>query len=160
MNIQGIKFWRIISNWSSAGNWLYVYHSLLEAHLDLEILGLRLLRVAGSFEIFSRTFRFSGDTVDYFHGCPQRGQNGFPPSEIGTKNQKVLENLRSASRFQLLDLILAITLYLPVWHSHCTKASFTVLVWCSDELAVHSRPLLRLQTHVATLAIALFYHFS
>jgi len=28
--------------------------------------------------------------------------------------------------------------YLPVWHSLCTRASFTVLVWCRDALAVHS----------------------
>ena len=35
--------------------------------------------------------------------------------------------------------------------------SFTVLVWCSDELAVHSCPLLRLQTqNVTKLASALF----
>ena len=27
--------------------------------------------------------------------------------------------------------------YLPVWHSHCTRARFAVLVSCSDELAVH-----------------------
>jgi len=29
------------------------------------------------------------------------------------------------------------TVYLPAWHSHCTRAWFTVLVSCSDELAVH-----------------------
>jgi len=29
-------------------------------------------------------------------------------------------------------LILALTVYLPVWHSHCTRARFTVLVSCSD----------------------------
>jgi len=40
----------------------------------------------------------------------------------------MLENLKSASQFRLIDLILAITIYLPVWYSHCTKASFTVLV--------------------------------
>ena len=33
------------------------------------------VRVAKSLEIFSRTFCFSRDTVDYFHGCPQRRQN-------------------------------------------------------------------------------------
>jgi len=28
------------------------------------------------------------------------------------------------------------TVYLPVWHSQCTRARFKVLVSCSDELAV------------------------
>ena len=37
----------------------------------------------------------------------------FDPLEIVTKNQKTLENLKSASRFRLIDLIPAITLYLP-----------------------------------------------
>jgi len=35
--------------------------------------------------------------------------------------------------------------YLAVWHSHCTRARFTVLVSCSDELAVYSSPFLHLQ---------------
>ena len=64
--------------------------------------------------------------------------------------------MKSASWFKFFCLILAIAFYVPVWHSHCTKASFTVPVWSSDELAVHSCPLLRLQTHVAKLASALF----
>jgi len=34
------------------------------------------------------------------------------------------------------------SVYLPVWNSSCTKASFTVLVSCNDEIAVHSCPLL------------------
>jgi len=39
------------------------------------------LGVARSLEIFSRTICFSRDTVDYFDGCPQWGQNVFvPPS--------------------------------------------------------------------------------
>jgi len=33
--------------------------------------------------------------------------------------------------------------YFQVWHSNCTRARFTVLVSCSDELAVHSCPLAR-----------------
>jgi len=77
--------------------------------------------------------------------------------KIGTKNQKCFENLKSAPWFRLIDFILAITLYLFIWHSHCTRASFTVLVWCSDELAVHSCPLVRLRTHVGKLASAWFY---
>jgi len=42
-----------------------------------------------------------------------------------------------------IDLILVMTVYLPEWHSHCTKASFTVLVLCSDELQ---------STHVGSFA--------
>jgi len=33
------------------------------------------------------------------------------------------------------------TLYLRVWHSHCTWSRFTVLVSCNDELAVYAYPL-------------------
>ena len=29
------------------------------------------------------------------------------------------------------------TIRLPIWHSHCTRVRFTVLVTCGDELAVH-----------------------
>jgi len=29
------------------------------------------------------------------------------------------------------------TLYLPIWHSHCTRVRFTVLATCSYELAFH-----------------------
>jgi len=53
--------------------------------------------------------------------------------------------LTSAAQFRSIDLILAMTVHLPVWHSHCTRARFTVLVSCSAELAVHSCPLLCLQ---------------
>ena len=34
-------------------------------------------------------------------------------------------------------LMLAMTVFLPIWHSHCTRVRFTVLVTCSYELAVH-----------------------
>ena len=44
-----------------------------------------------------------------------------------------------------MHLTVAMTVYLPVWHWHCTRARFTVLVSCSDEFAVHSCPLLCLQ---------------
>jgi len=53
--------------------------------------------------------------------------------------------LTSAAQFLLIDLFLAITVYLPERHSHGTRARFTVLVSCSAELAVHSYPLLCLQ---------------
>jgi len=31
--------------------------------------------------------------------------------------------------------------FLPVWNSHCTRIRFTVILSCSDELAVQSCPL-------------------
>jgi len=40
---------------------------------------------------------------------------------------------------------------LPVWHSHCTRNRFTVLVSCSDELTVHSCPLICLKRQVVKL---------
>jgi len=36
---------------------------------------------------------------------------------------------KSASQSRLIDIILLMTVYLPVWYSHCTRARFTVL-WC------------------------------
>jgi len=52
------------------------------------------------------------------------------------------------------------TVYLPVWHSHCTRSRFTITVSCSDKLAVHSCLFLYLQRHVAKLASKLFYCWS
>jgi len=34
------------------------------------------------------------------------------------------------------------TVHFPVWYSHCTRARFTVLASCSDELTVRSCPLI------------------
>jgi len=65
--------------------------------------------------------------------------------------------LQVLNRYLALLFTGTLALYLPVWHSHCTKASFTVVVWCSDELAVHACPFLRQQTHVAKLASTLFF---
>ena len=59
------------------------------------------------------------------------GKTGIcPPLEIGTKNQKFLEHLKLAAKFRLLHFIVAMTVYLPAWHRHCTRAWFTVLPWC------------------------------
>jgi len=44
------------------------------------------------------------------------------------------------------------TVYFPVWHPHRISARFTVMVSCSDELAVHSCPLLCLQRQFAEVA--------
>jgi len=53
-----------------------------------------------------------------------------------------------------------LTVYAPVRHSHCSRATFTMLVSCSDELAVHSCPLFFLPRKVTKLAIRLFYRWS
>jgi len=103
-------------------------------------------RVARSLETFSRTFCFSKRYGGLLSWASAEGaKQAFLSLEIGSKIQKFLENLQSASWFWLIDLILAITLYTPVWHSHSTRASFTVLLWCSDELAVHSLSTLKLR---------------
>jgi len=52
----------------------------------------------------------------------------------------------------LIGLILAVTVHLPIWHLQWTRARFTDLVWCSDEFAVHSCPLLCLQKQITKLA--------
>jgi len=81
-----------------------------------------------------------------------------PLLEIGSKNEKILENLKLAAKFWLIHLIVATTVYLPVWH--CTRARFTVLMSYSDEIAVRSCPLLCLQMQVAKLASRLLYCWS
>jgi len=84
-----------------------------------------------------------------------------PRVEIGIMNQIFLEKtLKSASCFLLIDLILAMTVFLRVWNSHCTRVRFTVVVSCGDELAVHSCPLLCLHRRVAKVASRLFYCWS
>ena len=65
-------------------------------------------------------------------------QNGhLPPLEIETKKQKFVENLKSAVQLRLVRLILAMTVWLPIWHSHCTRLRFAIPVTCSDALALH-----------------------
>ena len=49
------------------------------------------------------------------HGRPQGGQTRHLSLEIGTKNQKFLENPKSAAKFRLIDLIHAVVVYLLVW---------------------------------------------
>jgi len=70
------------------------------------------------------------------------------------------KKLKWASHFRLTYLILAMTAFFPVWNSHCTRVRFTAIVSCSDELAVHSCPLLCLQRWVAKLASGSFYCWS
>jgi len=75
-----------------------------------------------------------------FMGVRRREQNEHftGNSEIGTKSLKFLENLKSTAKFLLVYLILAVTIYLPVSHLHCTRVRFTVLESYSSELVVHS----------------------
>jgi len=44
--------------------------------------------------------------------------------------------------------------------THCTRARLTILVFCSDELSIHSGPLFFLLKQVAKLANGLFYCWS
>jgi len=60
----------------------------------------------------------------------------------------------------LIDSILAMIVCMPAWRSFWTRARFTVLVSCSDELAVHPCPLLCLWKQVAKRASGLLYCWS
>jgi len=42
------------------------------------------------------------------------GKMVISPLELGTENQNFLENINSTAKFQLVDLILAMTAYFPV----------------------------------------------
>ena len=60
----------------------------------------------------------------------------FPLLETELKNRNIVENMKSVAQFRLIGFVLAMTVHLPVRHSHCARARFTVLVSCSRELAV------------------------
>jgi len=63
----------------------------------------RHCRVARSLKTFSRTFCFSSRYSGLLWWASAGGQNGhLPRLGIGTKNQKFLETLKSASWFQLI----------------------------------------------------------
>jgi len=46
--------------------------------------------------------------------APQGENEHFPPLEIGTKIQNFIENLTSTAQLRLIDLIIAMTVYLPL----------------------------------------------
>jgi len=95
------------------------------------------------------------------HGRPQGGKRAFvPPWKLGLWTNSFWKKLKSASSLRFFYLILAMTVFLPVWNSHCTRVRFTVIVSCSDEFAVHSCPLLCLQRRVAKVTSGLFYCWS
>jgi len=89
------------------------------------------------------------------------GKNGhLRPLEIGIKNQKYKKKTEVSSLTPIS------------WFNSCNDSLFAgmrltlhksqvhVMVSCSDELAVHSCPLLCLQWQVAKLASELFYCWS
>jgi len=88
------------------------------------------------------------------------GKNGYlPPAGHWDLKPKISRRPEVRSLIPN-ELILALTVYLPIWHSRCTRTRFTILVSCSDELAIHSHPLLCLQKQVAKLASGLFCRWS
>jgi len=52
------------------------------------------------------------------------------------------------------------TVFLPVWNSHCTRVRFTVTVSCSDGLAIHSCLFPCLQRRLVKVASGLFCSWS
>jgi len=90
------------------------------------------------------------------------------PLEIETKKENFLEKLKLAAQFRSSDLILAMAVYVPVWHTlhasqvHCFGVThcFHVMLLCSDGLADHSYPVQCLQRQVVKLASGLFRCWS
>jgi len=99
----------------------------------------------------------------WWHGRPQRarGKTGICPRlESGIKNQLFLEKLEVGILILINWFDSSNDSFLPVWNSRCTRVRFTVIVSCSDELAVHSCSLLCLQRWVAKVVSGLFYCWS
>jgi len=63
------------------------------------------------------------------HGRQQRGKTGVCPPRNLVWNQIRLENMKTAVQFRLITLILAVTVYLPVWHIAQEVGS---LFWCHE----------------------------
>jgi len=58
-------------------------------------------------------------------------KRAFAPLEIGTKNQNVFENLKLAVNFRVIHLIVAMTVYLPVYGTdNHTAQEPGSLFWC------------------------------
>jgi len=100
-----------------------------------------------------------GDSGD---ASPHQTWSGadMTPLQIGIKNQIFLWKPEVGILIPINWFDSCNDSVLPVWNSHCTRVSFTVTVSCSDELAVHSCPLLCLQRWVAKVASGLFYCWS
>ena len=76
---------------------------------------------------------------------------------IGIQNKNLWKSLKSASWIPIDSCSVSVLL---VWNSHCTRVRFTVIVWCSDTLAVYSCSFLCLQRRVSKVACGLFYCWS
>jgi len=117
------------------------------------VLSAKPLRKPYAVNAYCSEFRRHVKKYAIQHGRPQGRITGiFPSMKIGTNNQKFVESLKAAAQLRIIQLILAMTVYLPIWHSHCTLARFSVLVSCSNGGAVHSCPLLCVVRKVAKLA--------
>ena len=79
--------------------------------------------------------------------------------EIGIKSQLFLEKPEAGIFIPINWFDSCNDNFLPVWNSHCTESG-SQLMSCSDELTVHSCPLLCLQRRVAKVASGLFYCWS
>ena len=92
-------------------------------------------------------------------GVHRREQNGRlpPPWKFGYEPSTSRKPEVNSLIPILIELILAMTVSFLVWHSHCTRAKFTVLVSCRNELlTVHSCPLICLQRQTAKPGTGLF----
>jgi len=107
---------------------------------------LRFIRWAGL--VCGTWYKIVSDCM----GVRRVGKCPFPPWKLGSRTKFIPKNLSRHHRFRLIDLILAMTVFLPVWNSHCTRVRFTVTVSCSDGLAVHSCLFLCLQRWVVKVA--------
>jgi len=76
----------------------------------------------------------------------------FPPWKLGLRAKNFSKSPKSASNIPINWSDSCNDSFLLVWNSHCTRVRFTVIVSCSDGLAVHSCPFLCLQRRVAKVA--------
>ena len=93
-------------------------------------------------------------------GIRWREKRAFATQEIGIKNQIFLEKPEVGILIPINWSDFCNDSFLPVWNSHCTRVRFTLIVWCSDKLAIHSCPLVCLQRQVAKVARGFFYCWS
>jgi len=145
--------------WSS--EWFSIISVIgCEVNIVAEHVNAKIMTIMGALLHWTQANSFEV-VVCQNHGRPQGVKTGICPSlEIGTTNQNFLENFTSAAQLRLIDSFLAMIVYLPVRHSHGTRARFTVLESCSGKIAVHSCPLICLQGQVAKLAGRSFYCWS
>ena len=89
------------------------------------------LVVAASHASLSCVKRSTSESVTM--GVRKEEKRAFAPLEIWSKNQKRLENLKTAVKFRLISLILAIAVYLPAWH---TAQEIGSLFWCHEVVSL------------------------